>query len=138
MGQAHRGSCSSCHWGLNKLNHPGRMFLLRGHRMPDEEGIGTESYNLADYTSWASKVRFTAYKDADLSTKFDVESLPIYSADPLTKPSLTSSSSTCTRGQGMVPEQAAAPSWQMPTCSITPMPRQTPSTGCAPDRFIPT
>lgn len=77
--------CSSCHWGLNKLNHTGRMFLLRGHRMPDEEGIGTESYNLADYTSWASKVRFTADKDADSSTKFDVESLSIYSGGPIDK-----------------------------------------------------
>lgn len=47
--------CSSCHWGLNKLNHTGRMFLLRGHRMPDEEGVGTEGYNLTEYTSWASE-----------------------------------------------------------------------------------
>lgn len=53
--------------------------------MPDEEGIGTESYNLADYTSWASKVRFTADKDADPSTKFDVESLSIYSGGPIDK-----------------------------------------------------
>lgn len=77
--------CSSCHWGLNKLNHTGRMFLLRGHRMPDEEGVGTESYNLTEYTSWASKVRFIADKDADPSTKFDVESLSIYSGGPIDK-----------------------------------------------------
>lgn len=77
--------CSSCHWGLNKLNHTGRMFLLRGHRMPDEEGIGNEGYNLTEYTSWASKVRFVADKDADPSTKFDVEALSIYSGGPIDK-----------------------------------------------------
>lgn len=82
----HTGAdCSSCHWGLNKLNHTGRMFQLRGHRMPDEEGVDAKSYNLAEYTSWASKVRFIADKDADPSTKFDVESLSIYSGGPLDK-----------------------------------------------------
>jgi len=53
--------------------------------MPDEEGIGSEGYNLANYTSWASKVRFVADKDADPSTKFDVESLSIYSGGPIDK-----------------------------------------------------
>jgi hypothetical protein len=36
--RAHQVSCSLCHTGFPKLNHFGVEFMLRGYRMPGEEG----------------------------------------------------------------------------------------------------
>lgn len=78
--------CSSCHFGgTNRLTPLGRDFLWRGHRMKDTENVKDTGgdIKLMEYMSFASKVRFEAAKDDDPSTKFDVESLSIYSGGPL-------------------------------------------------------
>jgi hypothetical protein len=82
--------CVSCHFGgTNRLTKTGLDFLVRGHRMKDDEGIkdGGKDLNLMHYLSFASKVRFTANNAAPYNS-FDVESLSIYSGGPLsgTKP----------------------------------------------------
>jgi len=79
--------CAACHFGgTNRLTAMGNQFLVRGHRMPGDEGAYAKSADikLTNYLSFSSKVRFTAQKDVNPSTKFDVESLSIYSGGPLT------------------------------------------------------
>lgn len=78
--------CESCHFGgTNRLTKTGLDFLVRGHRMKDDEGItdGGKDLNLLDYLSFASKVRFTANNTTPSATGFDVESFSIYMAGPL-------------------------------------------------------
>lgn len=77
--------CSSCHFGSTfRLTKVGKDFWLRGHRAKDDEGIQDMSdVRITNYTSFASKFRFYADKDAEPSTEFDVEALSIYSGGPL-------------------------------------------------------
>ncbi|MEP0767254.1 MAG: hypothetical protein HRF45_12030 [Fimbriimonadia bacterium] len=77
--------CSSCHFGSTyRLTKVGKDFWLRGHRTKDDAGIqDLGDVQIAKYTSFTSKFRFYADKDAEPSTKFDVESLSIYSGGPI-------------------------------------------------------
>ncbi len=77
--------CTSCHFGgSNRLTRMGLDFLVRGHRMKDDQGIakGDKSLNVLDYMSFSSKVRYTANNSSPY-TAFDVESFSIYTGGPL-------------------------------------------------------
>lgn len=78
-------SCGSCHvGGTNKLTLMGLKFQRRGYRMTDDEPMkDSKGVSLGNYLSFASKFRYEAEKDANPSTKFDVEALSIYSGGPI-------------------------------------------------------
>lgn len=77
--------CTSCHFnGTNRLTKFGKDFLVRGDRTMDADAkVDLSKASLGNYASIASKVRFEADKDADPSTKFDVEALSLYSGGPI-------------------------------------------------------
>jgi len=81
-------ACTVCHFGgTNKLTPFGRDFLWRGQRMQGsgDEEMSDGDFKMADYMSFASKVRLMSDKDASPSTEFDVEALSIYSGGPVDK-----------------------------------------------------
>jgi len=64
----------------------GEEFLLRGHRIAGDKGAVADGskFNFGEYFSFSSKFRFDASSDTDPSTKFNVESLSIYTGGPIT------------------------------------------------------
>lgn len=77
--------CTNCHFGsTNRLTKFGKDFQMRGFRTADEEvASDLGQINVSDYMSFAGKVRYTASKEENPSTKFDVEALSLYFGGPL-------------------------------------------------------
>lgn len=81
--------CSMCHWRLNRLNQTGRMFLLRGHRMPGDKGWSEDKKDLGDYVTLTSKIRYIVDRDRsateNIATEFDIEAFSLYTGGPIEK-----------------------------------------------------
>lgn len=73
--------CGMCHTNVNRLNKTGRDFLVRGHRMPDEDNA--EKKSISDYWSLTQKIRYVS--EEGKSDGFDIEAFSLYLGGPLDK-----------------------------------------------------